>query len=493
MKNIVFINPAPLSYIEERNDEHAGAYPPLGILSIIASLKEAGYIHCFLFDQHATKIPTKILLEHVKNLDPEVVGFNSLTDISMALRAVFIAEKIKKWNPTLKIVFGNYHATFNHNKLLQKYPFIDICVRGEGEKTFLELIKVLEKGRPLENIHGITYREKNGKIRINQDRALIEDLDELPFPDRTVLGNVKYCQNYGGLSADYGNFTTIQSSRGCSYNCSFCSQARISHQKWRGKSIDRIIEELHYLEELGYTNLYWVDDNFTNRPKRTIKLCQAIRKNKLDFVWLSEQRVDLVKPKLISEMRNAGCHTISLGIESANQRILDIFNKGITPKMAEDAANIIKRMGIDFIMGTFIIGGPTETLTEIKRTLNFASQLDIDFPQFHIFGAIPGTDIWDRLVEKEMIDPDKYWETGVKTLQPPLDIVEKEMRRSYIDFLTRPYFLFDQFRRTLTSKHRLKIVRSNLDRLWSRKRIERFFNFATTTWTHGIVPQQKSN
>ncbi len=486
---ICFINPAPLSYIIERGNEKSGAYPPLGILSIIAYLKQNGYEHCYLFDQHATKIQTKYLLELIKSINPNVIGFNSLTDISMALRSVYIAQKVKKWNPNVKVIFGNYHATFNHYRILQKYPFIDICVRGEGEKTFLEILEKLERSKKLNDIKGITYRDYNGRIRINEERPLIKNLDELPFPDRTALRDVKYCQNYGGLNASYGKFTTIQSSRGCTFNCSFCSQAKVSHQKWRAKSIDRVIEELQYLEELGYTNLYWVDDNFTNIPKRTIELCRAIRKNHLDFVWLSEQRVDLVERKLIQEMRKAGCRTLSLGIESANQRILDYFNKRITPEMSKDAARTVKNAGIDFIMGAFIIGAPTETLTEIKRTLSFAFQLDIDFPQFHIFGAIPGTDVWNRLVEKGKIDPEKYWETGVKTLEVPLEMVEKETREAYVKFLTRSGFILDQFRRTLTSRHRLKIFLSNLDIFWSRKRVEKFFNFATTTWTHGITPE----
>lgn len=483
---IAFINPAPVSYIIKRGNENSGAYPPLGILSIIAYLKENGYNHCYLLDQHATKIPTPSLLEEIKEIDPDVLGFNSLTDINMGLRSVLIAKNLKEWNPNVKIIFGNYHATFNHKRLLQKYPFIDICVRGEGEKTFLELIERLEKGKNLQAVRGITYRDHDNKIRINQDRPLIEDLDELPFPDRTALGDVKYCQNYGGLNADYGNFTTIQSSRGCSYNCAFCSQAKISHRRWRAKSIDRVIEELHYLEELGYTNLFWVDDNFTNNPKRTKKLCRAIRGNNFEFVWVVEQRVDLVERDLIREMRNAGCRTMALGIESANQRTLDYFNKGITPKMARDAANIVKREGIDFLMGTFIIGAPMETLPEIKNTLKFAQDLPIDFPQFHIFGAIPGTQVWDRLVESGKIDPEKYWETGVKTLEPDLETVEKEMQNGYINFLKRPKFIVDQIGQTLTSLHRLKIFLANLDFLWKKSNVQQFFDFTTTTWTHGV-------
>ena len=154
---ICFINPAPLSYLIERGHETTGAYPPLGILYISAYLKREGY-NSVLIDQHATKIPTTKVLEKIKKIDPEIIGFNTLTDINMGLRATFIAKIIKQWNPNVKIVFGNRHATFNHDRLLKKYPSIDICVRGEGEITFHELVKAIEKNKDLKSVLGITYR-----------------------------------------------------------------------------------------------------------------------------------------------------------------------------------------------------------------------------------------------------------------------------------------------------------------------------------------------
>ncbi|MBD3194773.1 MAG: radical SAM protein [Candidatus Lokiarchaeota archaeon] len=483
---ICFVNPAPVSYIIERGHETSGAYPPLGILSIVAYLKSKGYNRNILIDQHATKIPTNQVLKKIKQFDPSIIGFNSITDINMGVQAVKIARRVKKFNPNVKIVFGNYHATFNHDRLLEKYPFIDICVRGEAELTFHELVEMIEREGDLRDVRGITYRDSKGNIKINQQRPLIEDLDTLPFPDRSLIQNIEYSQNYGGLNADYGMFTTIQSSRGCTFNCGFCSQSKLTNQQWRAKSVDRVIEELQYLKELGYSNLYWVDDNFTNKPKRTIELCRAIRKNNLDFIWISEQRVDLVSRDLIENMQKAGCRTISLGIESATQRIIDYFNKQITPKMALDAAKIITKSDIDFLIGTFVIGAPTETLTEIKKTFAFARQLEIDFPQFHIFGAIPGTEVWDDLVESGKIDPDKYWETGVKTLVPSLEVVENEMKQAYIDFMNRPKFLLKQIFKTIKSIHRLKILISNIGFLMDIKNVERFFDFTINTWTHGI-------
>src|SRR5271157_462403 len=483
---ICFINPAPRSYVIERGHETSGAYPPLGMLYIIAYLKSQGH-ESVLIDQHATKIPTARIMEQVKALDPPIVAFNTITDINMGMRATFIAKKVKTWNPDVKIVFGNCHATFNHDRILAKYPFVDVCVRGEGEITFSELVAALEQNRGLKEVLGITYRD-NGKIRVNPDRPLIENLDVLPFPERSALGRIKYFQNYGGLNADYGKFTTIQSSRGCTFNCTFCCQSQVSQRKWRPRSIPRVIEELHQLESEGYTNLYWVDDNFTLNRKRAIQLFQEMRKEKFEFVWVCDQRVDLVTDSLLQEMRRAGCHTLSFGIESANQRILDYFNKGFTPQVARSATKKAKKVGFDFLMGTFIVGAPTETLAEIKKTLSFAQTLDIDFPQFHIYGAIPGTKIWNTLVNEGQIDPEKYWENGVKTLVPPLEIVEKEIRKAYFEFLTRPKFIFDQLLLTLKSKHRRKIVQSNLKILGSPRGVTQFFNFVTKTWTHGVSP-----
>ncbi len=481
---ICFINPAPRSYIVERGNETTGAYPPLGILYIIGYLKREGY-DSVLIDQHATKIPTTQVLEKVKKIDPDIIGFNTLTNINMGLRATFIAKIIKKWNPNVKIVFGNCHATFNHDRILKKYPFVDICVRGEGEITFYELVSALEKNRDLKSILGITYRE-NGKICINLDRPLIKDLDELPFPDRDVIKDIEYRQNYGGFNADYGKFTTIQSSRGCTFNCTFCCQGKLSKCTWRTRSISHVIDELELLNSEGYTNLYWVDGNFTNNPNRAVKLFREIQKNNLDFIWVCDQRVDLVNNLLLYEMRKSGCRTISFGIESANQRILNYFNKGFTPQIAIDAIRKARKIGIDFILGTFLIGAPTETLEEIEKTLLLAQKVEIDFPQFHIFGTFPGTEIWDNLVRERKIDPDKYWENGVKVLVPPLEIVEEEMRKAYIDFIKRPKYLFNQTLRTLKSIHRWRIVLSNLKTFTNFKKFKKFYEFSTKTWTHGI-------
>ncbi|MFX0033299.1 MAG: B12-binding domain-containing radical SAM protein [Candidatus Hodarchaeota archaeon] len=483
---VCFINPAPRSYIIERGHETTGAYPPLGILYILAYLKKEGY-ESILIDQHATKIPTIEVLKQLKKYDPDIVGFNTLTDINMGLRATFIAKLVKEWNPNIKTVFGNCHATFNHDRILKKYPFVDICVRGEGELTFLDLVKSFESNRNLRDVFGITYRE-NGKIKVNPERSLIKNLDELPFPDREACGDVIYCQNYGGVNADYGKFTTIQSSRGCTFNCTFCCQSNLSKRIWRARSIPHIIKELEYLESEGYTNLYWVDDNFTNNPKRAIKLFREMEKNNLEFNWVCDQRVDLVNDLLLREMKRAGCRTISFGIESANQRILDCLNKNITPQIAVNATKKAKKSGIDFIMGTFVLGLPTETLVEIKKTLDFSLKLEIDYPQFHIFGAIPGTKIWDDLVNKGKINPDKYWENGVKTLVPPLDEVKKLIRKAYFKFFMRPKYLLEQIPRTLKSKHRLKILYSNRHILSNSRAVRTFIDFSINTWTHGDYP-----
>ncbi|MHA2000294.1 MAG: B12-binding domain-containing radical SAM protein [Promethearchaeota archaeon] len=481
---VCFINPAPLSYVLERNDETTGSYPPLGMLYMISYLNAGGY-KSVLIDQHATKESTQTVVEKVKKIDPLVIGFNTLTDVNMGKRAVHIARKIKEWNPNVPIVFGNCHATFNHDRILKKYGVVDACVRGEGEITFFEIVRALESGGGFDGIKGVTYRDGT-RIKVNPDRPLIENIDELPIPDRSACGDVRYLQNYGGLNGDYGEFTSIQSSRGCTFNCTFCAVPRLSKGRWRPRSVSSIIEELHALESMGYTNLLWVDDNFTNSPKRSIALFKEMKRENFDFTWACDQHVATSSVALFRAMKAAGCKSIAFGVESANQRILDSLNKKITPTMSKAAIRKAKKdAGIDFVMGMFIVGLPTETMEEIRKTILFPRLLDLDFPQFHVFGAMPGTWIWDQLESERKINAEKYWENGVKVLEPPLEDVQAAIRRGYMSFVMRPTYIFRQVVATLTSKHRRRIMKENKNVFATKRGFMRFMDFIVNMWTHG--------
>ena len=157
------------------------------------------------------------------------------------------------------------------------------------------------------------------------------------------------------------------------------------------------------------------------------------------------------------------------GIESANQRILDYFNKQATPKQAETAVSTARKAGVDVIVGSFIVGAPTETKAEIRNTLMFAQRLSLDVPQFNVLGVFPGTDLWDELLMKGVLDADKYWETGacVSEFSPdtvPLETIRQMIHEYSRNFFYRPSFIFREIMRTVKSPYRLGLVINNLNK-----------------------------
>lgn len=445
-------------------------FPPIGILYLATYLQD--HFDVSILDQFARGYSIKTTLEWIKKEDPDILGFSTITTAGTGITAAHIAKKVKEEiNPNVKILFGNYHATFNDTRILNKYPFIDACVRGEGENTIFEIAEKFEKGKDFEDIRGVTYRNNDRIIR-NEDRPLIENIDKLPFPNRKLLGNIKYKSKVEGLDIALGKFTSMASSRGCSFKCSFCSSSKFWH-KWRPRSPENIVEELSILEDQGYESLLWVDDNFTISKKRLMKLSNLIRKEKIDLKWMADGRVTQSSRELLTAMKLMGCKVLSYGIESGSQRILDWYNKKINLNQVYDAIKNTKKVGIDFIIGNFILGAPIETREEIIETLNLAIKLDIDFPQFHILGIIPGNWIWDQMVKEKRINPDESWEVGTAVLPVSLSELMTRIRTTHIKFMKRPSYISRQILKTLKSGYRLRGFMHNFKNvknwdLWNR-------------------------
>jgi anaerobic magnesium-protoporphyrin IX monomethyl ester cyclase len=460
-----FVSPAAFRENLHEKSEPICSWPPLGMLYLATMLKQEGF-EVSLLDQAAKGFTIDETVKWIKKEDPEVVGFSTLA--SSGRTAAITAGEVKKENPDAEIVFGNYYATFNADRVMQKYPWVDIIVRSEGEITTLELAKCLKNKESLKNVSGLTFREK-GKIISTTDRPLIRDVDSLPFPDRELL-DVDYHSEVAGAITAPEKFTTVLSSRGCPFMCRFCGCQRFARGVWRSRSAENTVEELRLLASVGYKQFFYVDDSFTVNPKRVITICKEMRKEKIDLDWVCEGRVDSCSYAMMREMVKAGCKIIYFGIESANQRILDYYNKRITPKQAENAVKTARKAGMNTIVSSFIVGAPTETVEEIENTLRFARKIPIDFPQFNILGVFPGMDIWDELKAKGELKEEEYWETGAWASQMSPDCLPPEVIRLLIEkhfnaFLMRPKFLISEALRTVKSKFRLNIVAHNLGRI----------------------------
>ncbi len=457
---VALVNPGPGEILEKgriiANADHI--YPPLGICYLSSILKKENY-HVDIVDQAAMGFNLTQIVEWIKKKDPDVLGFSTLTASGSGISAALTSIEVKKWNPNVKIVFGNRHVTHNDYRILNKYSEVDVCVRGEGELTFMELLRALENNKSLEDIKGLTYRA-NGKIKRNEDRPLIKDLDAIPFPDRKAL-NIEYTGSFGGLEFAPEGFTSMTSSRGCPYQCSFCYGKRTVG--FRTRSVENILEEILFLESEGYKYINFVDDNFTLSKKRVMKLCRLLRKNKVDIDWICEGRVNQVSDEMLREMRRSNCRIMFYGVESANQRILDYYRKSITPSQSILAVKKTRKAKIPFILGSFIVGAPGETFSEIYNTLKFAQKLDIDFPVFNLLGTMPGTDIWDEMVEKKFLNEDKYWEEGVHIpdIDPngvPTEVISNLILEMLRKFFMNPNYILKALYRSITSYYKLSTV-----------------------------------
>jgi len=454
-----FINPSPNS---ESRYMVPTAWPPLGILYCAGVLK-AGGIEVSLLDQPAKRFSLDQTVNWVKKEDPDIIGFSVL--LSVAKEAPKIAERVKAENPNITVVFGSHHATFNAERILEKYPFVDIVVRGEGEHTSLEIARCLEKQRALDKVEGVTFR-RNGMIVSNPDRPLNKDVDALPFPDRDLAG-VQYKSAIFGVKINSRKFTTMLSSRGCPFNCSFCGIRKFTRGAWRPRSVENVMAELEYLQSEGYEQFLFADDNFTLDAKRVSKLCRSIKKEGMDIEWFCDSRVDHVSYDMFRDMVNAGCRCLLFGIESANQRILDYYRKGITPEQSEKAVRNARKAGIDIIVGSFIVGAPDETQREIVNTLQFANKLDIDVPDVNILGAHVGTDLWNDLVAKGLLNENKQWEDEICIPRDvPTPVSYEEVRSLIFEyfraFYLNPRQLLTELLRTSKSSFRIAAALKNL-------------------------------
>ena len=460
-----FINPGPNPELPiEDVRKMVGAAPPLGILYIATYLREEG-IDVSIIDEATQGYSLKSTVDWVKKEDPDILGFSTCS--SSGRKAAIIAERVKKENPNIITVFGNFYATFNAERILKKYPFVDVIIRGEGEYTSLELAKCLEKKRDLKKVLGINFR-KNNQIISTPNRPLIKDIDSLPFPDREML-DVEYHNTTAGIVVAPKKFTSFVSSRGCVFKCRFCGCRRLARNLWRSRSVENILEELHLLSSQGYKQFLFVDDNFTLNTKRVIKICHRLRKERVGVEFFAEGRVDNCPQGMLQEMMKANCKMMYFGIENGTQKVLDYYDKRTTPKQAEEAVKKARKAGIDVIVASFILGAPNETRKEIQNTLKFAQKIQVDIPQFNILATFPGTDIWEELKMQGVLDEEKHWETGVLVpeVSPdavPCEEIEQMIHDGYQRFFIRPDYVVKQLFKIGTSSYRFNVLLNNLKR-----------------------------
>lgn len=411
--------------------------PPLGIAYIAAVLEKNG-IEVRIIDAPALNMDFETISSEIKRFAPDIVALTAVTPtIKSALKT---AEISKKTSPNTLVVLGGYHSTFTYQDLL-KNEYIDLVILGEGEYTMLELVQAVEKGQDLSKVPGLAF--KNFKT---PPRPIIEDLDKVPFPARHLLPMNDY--KIMNMKLPVG---TIVSGRGCPYHCSFCASSAMHGHKLRLRSAENVLDEMeHLVEDHDAEMIAFMDDTFTLNKKRVYDICDGIKERKLDTYWGCTTRVDTLSEDVLKYMKDAGCITLFLGVESADQQNLDNLNKNITVKKIKKTFELTKKYGVRTI-ASVMLGMPGDSRKNIEYTIKFVKDLDPNYAIFSLATPYPGTDFYLKSVKENLIkinDWSKYTLLNpvLETVDCSLQELKKLQKRAFREFYVRPIYLIKQSR-----------------------------------------------
>lgn len=364
--------------------------PPLGLASLAGAITSYGH-KAILVDALAQGFDAEEVAEVVESWDTQVVAVTVNASPYYEF-AADLAKKVKAGNKDIAFVAGGQHATFVYPQVLKNG--FDYVVLGEGEATFSELVNTLEYEGAVSKVKGLAFR-KDGKIVKTNPRPLMKTLDSLPMPAFELFQKDSCRAEIFGTGS---HLITMETSRGCPYNCEFCSVTVMWGHRWRFKSVERVLEELQLIKALGYNWVFIVDDNFIvpmNVKERELLFKEIEDRGLNPLNLIAQIRADLAakRPDIIKNAANAGLRIAFLGMESGSDEVLKKMGKGTCTATATEGLKVLHRNGV-LTHGGFVLGSPYESKNQLNRTFEYADQLrmaGLDSAQFSIYTPLPGT------------------------------------------------------------------------------------------------------
>lgn len=353
--------------------------PRLGSILLSTILRDEGY-------------NVRVFLEDIAKPDWSFIENSGIVCISTitstAIRAYEIADRLRRLG--IIVIIGGAHPSFMPDEAL---GHADYVVRGEGDYTLPELIDYLRNGRPpVESIPGISYKNNSDEIVHNPPRPLLDDMDALPEPDFSLI--------HGWRPS---NIYPVSTSRGCPFNCRFCSVIPMFGRRYRFKSVDATLREIRYVSSVSKATVFFVDDNFAANKNRTKAILRGMIDEKIRLNWSAQVRVDVAKDgELLHLMADSGCSTLYIGFESVNPKTLEFYNKKQGLEEIVGCIKAVKEHGIR-IHGMFVLGADTDDTDTIKMTADFATKLKIDTVQLMMLTPLPGTPVFFELRDSKRL------------------------------------------------------------------------------------------
>ncbi len=424
-----------------------GLIVPMGLVYIGAVCEKAGY-EVKVFDFSANDnievgdgwkyygVPKEEIRRQLAEYKPDIVGIQCM--YSAYAQDAYDCAKIAKSVGSL-VVIGGVHPSVCYNEITS--PDIDLVVVGEGEETFLEIIKRYRNNEDLTTIIG---------TKGNPPRPLIKDLDTLPFPALHLLPIKQYIHRYSKVSFNWNMHPSmfIISSRGCPYHCSFCSVKSVWGRTWRGHSPKRVVDEIERLiKDYGVREVQFQDDNASADVERLKAICDELIRRKVKIRWTNPGgfAIWLVDDECLRKMKKSGCYRITFSIETAVGATRKYIKKTqIDLKEANRVIKYANKLGM-WTVSNFIIGFPDETEKEIKETIDFVVKSDLDFAFFLLPMLFPHTEMTEDYKRRGLfVEGGKYLSGryGVATKHFTSEQLNEIQRSAYARLIRNRLFRF---------------------------------------------------
>lgn len=396
---VLLIRPPARHTVESEVPEAVEAenlsYPPLALLSLAAFLRDQSHHVCDILDAQLDHLTNEEMEEQIRAFRPDVVGITCFTvqlvDVMHSIRAS------RKAGVDYVVLGGPHINDFPKESLALEG--VDAVVKGEGQQPLLELLRVWESGGIAKGIKGVIAHDDDPIPE--EDVYFSNDLDTYPIVDRTLVDYSRYYDVMG----EGGIFTTMVTSRGCPYRCTFCNTPR---HRYRVQSPERVCDEIEACINLGIREIYFVDDTFNITNQRVHDLCDEIIRRGLEFSWTVRFRVKGVDRPLLEKMKAAGCSRIQLGVEQGTEEGLLRLKKDVTSREIEQAFRLCREVGVNTV-AYFMIGTPVErTRQDVLDTIEYSIKLKPDFVMYNIMTPFPGTTLYDEGVRDGVLNVDPW-------------------------------------------------------------------------------------
>ena len=414
--------------------------PPLGLLYIGRALEDEGHeielLDIFFEINFEEKIKKSLT-------SADAIGI-SLTSYAYEEGAE-VAKTIKAIDASIPVIIGGSHCIFHPKKSLIDIPDAEISVAGEGEQSIKDIVKALNGEKKLSEVPGIFYR-KIDKIESGKPLRIIKDLDSIPFPARHLVE--KY--DYGKYNNSYffkPKLTSIVTSRGCPFQCRFCTRNVSTFNTFRQRSAENVVKEIQEIDD-KYKSLFIVDENFLTDKKRIHKILSSLIEIGIDLdLLIMGARADTADQELYKKMKKAGVKFIQFGLESGNQDVLDFYNKNITLNQIRKAVNLSSEMNF-LTLAYFILGAPIETERHIEKTIKFACSLPLDVAIFSPLSYMYGSDLWNEAVQNGIINENDGYSIIADSRRGIGNFTEKQLtnfcQKAFKRFYLRPSYISHQ-------------------------------------------------